>query len=116
VYPLSAGFGFKNVATGTTVVSKVETPLPVFPMEAVSTEVVDRFLATVETNAEKILGSYGPREHEACMIAKLLNNGCLNWVFEQMGGPLCSASTLGYRSFHDGYKKAKSQCVEENRC
>jgi hypothetical protein len=78
IYPLSAGFGFKSVTTGMTTMSKVEMPLPVFPMETISTEITDRFLVKVEKDAEKILGSYGPKEHDACEMAKLSNGGCLN--------------------------------------
>jgi hypothetical protein len=56
-------------------------------VEPVSAEDAGRFLAKVETNVEMILGSYGPKEHDALMTAKLPNGGRLNWVFEQMGVP-----------------------------
>jgi hypothetical protein len=38
----------------------------------------------VETEAEKILGSFGPKEYGALTIVKLSNGGHLNHVFEQM--------------------------------
>jgi hypothetical protein len=56
-------------------VSEVETPLPVFPMDVIYAEASARFLAKVQTDAEKSLGSYGPKEQEACMVVKLSNGG-----------------------------------------
>jgi hypothetical protein len=85
MYPFSAGFGFKGVTDGTTTVLKVVVPLLVFPVESVSVENTHHFLAKVEVDAERILGSYGPKEHEACIAVKLPNGGRLNRVFEQMG-------------------------------
>jgi hypothetical protein len=72
MYPLLADFGFGVVRVGTTVMSKVETPLPVFPVEAISMEAANHFFfVTVETGAEIILGNYRPREHEVCTAVKL---------------------------------------------
>jgi hypothetical protein len=45
VYPLASGFGFRDVDIGTTVMSKVETPLPILPMKVISLKAADRFLA-----------------------------------------------------------------------
>jgi hypothetical protein len=114
MYPLLVGFSFRNVTTGMTAVSKVKMPLPIFPVEAVSTEDANCFLATVKTDAEKILGSYGPREHDVCMIAKLPNGGCLNRVFEQMGVPYAPHPLTGTEAFTTATKEVKSRCVEEN--
>jgi hypothetical protein len=83
--PLASGFGFKDVTMGIMVVSKVKTPLTVSPVELVSAEDVGCHLTKVETDAERILGSFGPKEHDALMTGKLLNGGRLNRVFEQMG-------------------------------
>jgi hypothetical protein len=77
MYPLISGFDFRDVMGGMTAVSNVKTPLPLFPVEAVSTDDAGHFLAKVETDAEKILGSYGPKEHGAVMMAKLPNGGHL---------------------------------------
>jgi hypothetical protein len=44
-------------------------------------------LAKVETDAKRILASFGPKEYDALAIAKLPNNGRLNPMFEQMGIP-----------------------------
>jgi hypothetical protein len=78
MYPLVAGFGFKNVTTSRTSMSRVEVPLPIFLVEPISTESTDCFLAKVETNAEKVLGSYMLKEHDTCMAATLPNSGRLN--------------------------------------
>jgi hypothetical protein len=91
MYPLSSGFGFRDVAIRTTIVSKVETALPIFPVEAVSAGSANHFLAKVKSDADKFLGSYGPREYYVCMLAKLPNSGRLNRVFEQMGVPYAAA-------------------------
>jgi hypothetical protein len=85
MFPLASNFGFKDVPVGTTPVSKVRTSLPLFPVEPVSVEDVSRVLAEVETEAERFLGSFGPREYDVVMAAKLPNGGRLNHVFGQMG-------------------------------
>jgi hypothetical protein len=51
MYPLGSGFGFKDVAIGTTPVSKVQTPLPVFPVGTVFVEGASHLLAKMETEA-----------------------------------------------------------------
>jgi hypothetical protein len=61
MYPLLAGFSFKNVTTGMTAMSNVKVPLPVFPMEMILVESPDCFLSKVEIDAERILSSPGPR-------------------------------------------------------
>jgi hypothetical protein len=85
MYHLASGFGFMDVTIDTTHVSKVQTPLPVFPMGAVSVENASCLLAEVETKAERILGSFGPKEYDALSMENLPNGGRLNHVFEQMG-------------------------------
>jgi hypothetical protein len=82
MYPLASSFGFRDVTIDTMAVSKVKTPLPVFPVEPVLAEDVGRFLAKVETEAERILGNFDPKEHDALVTGKLPNCGQLNWVFE----------------------------------
>jgi hypothetical protein len=52
MYPLSTGFSFKNVTNDTIVMLKVVVLLSVFPVEPISTENADRFLAKAKTNAE----------------------------------------------------------------
>jgi hypothetical protein len=85
MFSLASGFGFTDVHVGTTAVSKVRTSLPLFPVEPVSTEDVSQVLVEVETEAERFLGRFRPREYDAVMAAKFLNGGHLNRVFEKMG-------------------------------
>jgi hypothetical protein len=61
MYPLSVAISFENMSDGTTTMSKVVVPLPIFPMGPVSATTANRFLAKVETNAEQFLGSHGPK-------------------------------------------------------
>jgi hypothetical protein len=78
MYPLASSFGFRDVTVGTTTVSKVKAPLPVFPIEPVSTEDAGRLLTKVETNIERTLGNFVPNKHNALATGKLLNDGRLN--------------------------------------
>jgi hypothetical protein len=49
-------------------------------------EDINHVLAEVETMVERFLGSFGSREYDTVMSAKLPNGGGrLNHVFEQMG-------------------------------
>jgi hypothetical protein len=61
VYPVASGFGFRDVAIGVNVMSKVEAPLPFFSVESISVEGANHFLAKVEMDSEKVLGSYRPK-------------------------------------------------------
>jgi hypothetical protein len=54
--------------------------LPKFPVARVEGESASQFLVKVELDAEQIIGTYGLREHEACVSAKLANGGRLNHV------------------------------------
>jgi hypothetical protein len=81
MFSLAVGFGFKEVTISMTPMSKVRTPLPMFPVEPVSAEDTPRVLVEVETKAKRFLGSFGLREYDALMMAKLSNGGRLNHVF-----------------------------------
>jgi hypothetical protein len=85
IYPLAVSFGFEGVPLRTTPVSKVETPLPLFAVGTIAAEHANRFLVEVETETERVLGSFGSREYDALRVANILNNGRLNRVLEQMG-------------------------------
>jgi hypothetical protein len=63
---------------GITPVSKVETPLPLFAVGTVAVEHVDRVLAEIETEAKRVLGSFGPREYIALRMVNILNDDRLN--------------------------------------
>jgi hypothetical protein len=69
MYPLVAGFGFESMPLGMTPMLKVETPLPLLVVGNVAVEHADRLLADIEMEAEKVLGSFGPKEYDAlCMV------------------------------------------------
>jgi hypothetical protein len=84
-FSLATGFGFKSVPLGTTLVSKVETPLPLFVVGTIAAEHANHFLAKVDMEAKKVMGSFGPREYDALRVADIPNAGCLNCIFEQIG-------------------------------
>jgi hypothetical protein len=63
-------------------VLKVETPLPLFAMGTISPGHADQVLAEIETGAERVLGSFGPREYDALRMANIPNDGHLNRVLE----------------------------------
>jgi hypothetical protein len=67
---------------GATPMSKVDTPLPMFAVGNVATEHTDRLLAEIEMEAEKVLGSLGPKEYDALSMANISNGGRLNRVLE----------------------------------
>jgi hypothetical protein len=84
IYPPAADFSFGEVAEALIAVSKVMAPLLDFRIVRVDGGDHAQFLAKVELEAERIVGSYDPREHEACI--KLLPNGSyLNQAFEKAG-------------------------------
>jgi hypothetical protein len=85
MYPLTSSFGFRGVTIGTTPMLNTRTPLPLFPEANISAENVAHVLTEIEMEAERILGSFGPKEHDALNTAKIMNGGCVNRVLEQMG-------------------------------
>jgi hypothetical protein len=113
MYLLVADFGFKNVTDGTTIMSKVVVPFPIFPVESLSTENTHHFLAKVETDAEPILGSYGPKEHDVCIVMKLLNGGHLNRVFKKMGVAYAPHLMSGIDAFAAAMRKWKADTSEK---
>jgi hypothetical protein len=60
MYPLAVGFGLHGVAIDTTSMLKVQTPLPLFLIEAVPMGDASRVLEKVETEVERFLGSIRP--------------------------------------------------------
>jgi hypothetical protein len=109
MYPLAFGFGFRGMTVSTTPVSKVHTPMPMFPLEAVSTANASRILVEVETKAERILRSFRPKEYDALSIVKLPNGGSMNHVFEQMGLAYAPRSLLRTKAFHAAREKHKAK-------
>jgi hypothetical protein len=109
VYLLAAGFGFENVHLGMTPMLKVEASLPLFTMESVATEHTDRVLAEIETEAEKVLGSFGLKEHDALRIANILNINHLNPVLEHMGVSYAPRPLPGSKASQAAINKRKAE-------
>jgi hypothetical protein len=82
IYLLVPSFSFKSVLLRMTPVSNVETPLPLFDVGTIAMEHTDRFLAEVETEAKRVLGSFRPREYDALRVANILNDGHLKHILE----------------------------------
>jgi hypothetical protein len=84
MYLLTAGFGFESVPLGMTLMSRVETPLPLFVVGNVVVEHADRVLAERETEVKKVLESFGLKGRDALKLVNILNGDHLNRVLEQM--------------------------------
>jgi hypothetical protein len=108
-YPLAAIFGFESVAFSMTPMSKVEIALPLFAVGAVDAEHVKHFLAKVETEAKRVLGSFGPKEYDALMAVNIPNGGRLNRVFEQMGVSYAPRPVPGSDDSQEVVRKRKSE-------
>jgi hypothetical protein len=87
IYPLAASFSFKSAPLGMTPMLKVETPQPLFAVGTIATEYADHFLVEVETEAKRVLESFGLREYNALIMVNISNGDRLNRVFEQIGVP-----------------------------
>jgi hypothetical protein len=70
-------------------------------------------LAEVETEAERVLGSFGPREYDALMVANILNGGRLNRVLEQMGVPYFPRPQPGSVASQSANKKQKAEVAKK---
>jgi hypothetical protein len=109
VYPLAASFIFESVPLGMTPTLKVEVPLPLFVVESVSLEHANHVLAEVEMEAERVLGSFGPKEHDALGMTNILNDGRLNQVLEQMGVPYAPHPLPGSKASQATIKKRNAE-------
>jgi hypothetical protein len=78
MYSLSTGFSFENVTLGTTPMLKVENHLPLFVVENVAVEYTNCVLAEIETEAKRVLGSFGLKEYDAAKVVNIPNDGRLN--------------------------------------
>jgi hypothetical protein len=85
IFPLAASFGFKSVPLGTTPILRVETPLPLFAIGIIATEHTDHFLAEVETETKKVLGSFRLREYVALRLVNIPNSDHLNAFLSKWG-------------------------------
>jgi hypothetical protein len=105
MYQLAVGFGFESVPLGMTPVLKVETPLPLFAVGNVVVEYAAHVLAEVETEAENVLGSFGPQEYDALCMVNIPNDGRLNRVLEQIGVPYAPRPLPGSDASQAAIKK-----------
>jgi hypothetical protein len=113
IYLLATSFGFESVPLGTTPVSKVETPVPLFAVGTIAAGHADHFLAEVKKEAERVLGSFGPREYDALMVANIPNNSRLNRVLEQMGVPYFPCPQPGFTASQAANKKRKVEVAKK---
>jgi hypothetical protein len=104
-YPLAASFIFESMTLGMTLVSKV----PLFVVGNVAAEHAIHVLAEVETEAEKVLGSFGPKEHDALRMANIPNGGHLNWILEQMRASYTPRPLPGSEASQAAIKKQKTE-------
>jgi hypothetical protein len=105
MYQLAVGFGFESVPLGMTPVLKVETPLPLFAVGNVVVEYAAHVLAEVETEAENVLGSFGPKEYDTLCMVNIPNAGRLNRVLEQIGVPYAPRPLPGSDASQAAIKK-----------
>jgi hypothetical protein len=70
-------------------------------------------LTEVETEAERVLGSFGPREYDALRVANIPNGGHLNCVLEQMGVPYFPCPQPGSIASQSTNKKRKAQVAKK---
>jgi hypothetical protein len=87
IFPLAASFVFESMPLGTTPISKVENPLPLFAVGTIAAEHIDHFLAEVKMETEKVLGRFRPRQYDALKVVNILNGSRMNCVPEQLGVP-----------------------------
>jgi hypothetical protein len=114
IYSLAASFGFESVPLGTTPVSKVETPLLLFAVGTIATELVDHFLAEVEIETERVLWSFEPREYNALRVVNISNDGRLNCVLEQMGVSYFPRPQPGSTASQSANKKWKAEVANKS--
>jgi hypothetical protein len=109
MYPLAAGFSFKSVPVGTTIMSKVDF-LTVVRCGDYCCGARRSFLAKVEMNARRVLGSFEPREYNALAMANILNIGHLNRVFNRWWFSMLPALLLALKPLKRLIRKGRMRC------
>jgi hypothetical protein len=94
-------------------VSKVETPLPLFVVGTITMEHADHFLVEVETEAERMLGIFGPKEYDALRVANIMNSSRLNRILEQMGVPYFNHPQPSFVASQSANKKQKAEVAKK---
>jgi hypothetical protein len=113
IYPLAASFGFESVPLGTTPVSKVETPLPLFAMGTIAVEHTGHFLVEVKKEAERVLGSFEPREYDSLMVENIMDDSRLNHILEQMRVPYFPCPQPSFTASQAANKKRKAEVAKK---
>jgi hypothetical protein len=72
------------------------------------------FLVEVETETEKVLGSFRSREYDALRLADIPNGSRLNHIFKQNGGFGLSLSRAWLRGFAVGQQEKEGRGGEKS--
>jgi hypothetical protein len=99
---------------GRTLLSKVEICLPLFAVVTIVAEHADHFLVEMEMYAERVLGSFRPREYNAVAVANILIGGHPNQVFEQMGVPYSPRPLTGSEASQAANNKRKAEVLKKS--
>jgi hypothetical protein len=114
LYPLATDFIFKSMPVGRTLLSKVEICLSLFAVVTIVAEHADHFLAEMEMYAERVLGSFRPREYNAVAVANILIGGHPNRVFEQMGVLYAPRPLTGSEASQAANNKRKAEVSKKS--
>jgi hypothetical protein len=93
----------------TTTIGGRDAALSLFAMGPITAVHTDHFLAGVEMEAERVLGTFGPREYNALGVVNILNGSRLNRVLEQMGVPYTPRPRPGSKASQAANKKRKAE-------
>jgi hypothetical protein len=113
LHPLAAGVGFNKVATLLSLASKLRVPLPKFVVVRKDNEDDIQFLAQVELEGERIVGSYTRLEHDACIV-NLHSGGRLNRVFDLAEVAYGPRPEPGTEEFTKASKKRTMDAARKN--
>jgi pyruvate/2-oxoglutarate dehydrogenase complex dihydrolipoamide acyltransferase (E2) component len=86
---------------------KVEAPMPLFVVETVAVGHAICVLAEIETEVERALGCFGPREYDAFKVVNIPNRGRFNRILEQMGVSYAPCPLPGSEASQAASKKWK---------
>jgi hypothetical protein len=89
---------------------KVEAPMPLFVVETVAVGHVVCVLAEIETEAERALGCFGPREYDAFKVVNIPNRGRFNRILEQMGVSYAPCPVLALKPHKQLVRNGRSRC------
>jgi hypothetical protein len=85
-----------------------------FVVGVVTAEHVSPVLAKIETETERVLGSFRPKDYEALVAANIPNGGRLNRVLEHMGIPYAPHPVPGSDASRVATKKRKAEVSKKH--